>query len=662
MIKKICLFAFLLGFTGICSSQNKTDDVLFTVDDSPVMASEFVRVYNKNLDLVKDESQKDIDAYLDLFINYQLKIKEAKRLKMDENETYRREFSNYKKQLTKNYLNDNKVTEALVSEAYSRLLLDVNATHILIRLDESETDTIGVYNELITLRNKALLNGFETVRTNLISDNPKGPNGSIAYNNFQIYAEDLGYFTAFKMVYAFENIAYNTNVGDVSMPFRTRFGYHILNVVDKRPSRGEVGVSHIMVANQQKDSLLNPEVRINEIYKKIEQGEKFESLAKQFSDDKSSAGKGGQLTAFSGGQLSSKEFEDMAFSLLKKDEISKPFKTEYGWHIIKLNQKKAIVTIDKMRSELEQKVKRDTRSSLINTALASKLKAQYSIEESKETLDYFETVLTDAYFKKSWTLPQENFDFDAVLFKINEEKYLSGKFGKHLMSVQQKYYTKKIPLRAVINQEYEAYMENEVIKYHENNLEKENEDFAHILKEYRDGLLLFDLMENEVWNAGAKDSIGLQKFYEEKKGNYMWKKRVDAVVISAASQVDISSVENYLKKGMSTDEISALLNSDSEQKIIVTKEVMEKGDQSLPMDFEFKEGLSKIYQYHDAYHIINVFKLFPESNKTLDETKGKVISDYQNHIEMNWLIELNDRYKVVINKEVLNKVKSQILN
>ena len=374
MNNKLYISALLLCFAVFGFSQNKSTDVLFTVDDSPVYASEFVRVYNKNLDLVKDESQKDIDSYLELFVNYQLKIKEAKRLKMDENVTYKREFSNYKKQLTKNYLSDSNVTESLIREAYDRLLFDIKATHILIKLDESQSDTLSAYNEMLTLRNKALSEGFENVRRGLISNNPKGANGSIAYKNYQVYAEDLGYFSAFKMVYSFENAVYSTAVDEISMPFRTRFGYHIVNVMDKRPSRGEVTVSHIMVSNKTKDSLLNPEARINEIHKIIEQGEKFESIARQFSDDKSSASKGGLLSPFTGGQLSSKEFEDMAFGLRKKDEISKPFETAYGWHIIKLKQKKGMASFDNMRSELVQKVKRDNRSSLINSALALKLR------------------------------------------------------------------------------------------------------------------------------------------------------------------------------------------------------------------------------------------------------------------------------------------------
>ena len=238
------------------------------------------------------------------------------------------------------------------------------------------------------MRDRIIKEGYETVQKEV-------------HDGKTVFAEDLGYFSAFKMVYPFETAAFNTKVGEVSMPFRTRFGYHIVNVTDKRPSLGEVTVAHIMVANNQKDSLLNPETRIKEIYKKLQQGENFESLAKQFSDDKSSSSKGGVLSPFTGGQLGSQEFEDVAFSLEKKDEVSQPFKTDFGWHIVKLIRKKGIQPYEEVKAEFENKVKRDSRSQLINSALAKKLNETYKVVDNKEALSYFESIINDDYFKQS---------------------------------------------------------------------------------------------------------------------------------------------------------------------------------------------------------------------------------------------------------------------
>ncbi|WP_298896558.1 peptidylprolyl isomerase [uncultured Psychroserpens sp.] len=644
---KLFVTSLLLCFSLGLQAQVKDKDVLFTVEGEPVMASEFIRVYNKNLDLVKDESQKDIDAYLELFVNYQLKVKEARRLELDKDPNYLREFNNYKKQLTKNFMADNKVTDALVEEAYHRTTNDVKVSHILVRLDETETDTTAVYNQLLELRERVAKEGYATVQ-------------KAVHNGKTIFAEDLGYFGGFKMVYPFETVAFNTPKGEISMPFRTRFGYHILKVFDKRKSLGEVTVAHIMISNKQKDSTVVPETRINQIYKKIQQGEKFESLAKQFSNDKSSAKKGGALAPFTGGQLSSKEFEDVAFSLENQGDISAPFKTAYGWHIMKLIRKKGIQPFEEVKVQLQNKVKRDSRSKLINSALVKKLATKYKVEENKEGLTYFESIITDAYFKQAWKTP-EGFDADKTLIKIGDVSVSNKAFSDHLMSNQRKYNNRRANPKALIETEYNAFYEAQVLKYHEDNLEFENEDFAFVLKEYRDGLLLFDLMEKEVWNRAAKDSVGLKAFFEKNRANYTWKDRVDAVILSSASERKIDQLRDALLNGADIDEMYSKLITERSSTLITTQDVFEEGHASLPKDFEFNKGTSKIYNHNDSYHVIYVKEVFPSGHKTLDEARGKVVSDYQAYIEDDWVDTLSKRFKVKLNDSVLKRVKKQIL-
>jgi len=629
-------------------AQIDKEDVLFTVDNESVMASEFIRVYNKNLDLVKDESQKDVDAYLELFINYQLKVKEAKRLELDKDPKYIREFSNYKTQLTKNFMSESKVTENLVKEAYDRSTMDVEAQHILIRIDENATDTTQVYNRLLELRKRIMNEGYAAVQKEV-------------HDGKTVYAENLGYFSAFKMVYPFETVAYNTEVGEVSMPFRTRFGFHIVQVTGKRPSLGEVTVAHIMVANNQKDSLLNPETRIKEIYKKIQQGENFESLAKQFSDDKSSAAKGGKLAPFSGGQLGSQEFEDVAFSLTDKSQISEPFKTDFGWHIVKLIGKKGVQPFEEVKAVFANKVQRDSRSRLINSALANQLDKTYKVKDNSEALSYFGNIIDDNYFKNSWAVP-EDLDQEKVFINIGNETITYGEFAKYLFKNQRNYTNKNVNGYTLIKNIYSKYKEDEIINYHKNNLELVNEEFAHVLKEYRDGLLLFDLMEKEVWNAASKDTVGLKAFYEKNKDNYMWKERVDAVILSSADEDIAKKAMELLKKGKSIESIEAKLNKGDAQNVISTNGVFELGDQVLPENFEFKNGVSKVYKHNDSYHVFMVNAVISKSHKSLEGARGKIVSDYQNQIESDWIKSLNERYKVKINDNVLQKVKSQILN
>ena len=636
----------LLWLTAFVNAQVSPEDVLFTVDDHPVKAEEFIRVYNKNLDLVKDESQKDVDGYLDLFVNYQLKVKEAKRIGLDQDPKYIREFTSYKDQLVKNYLSDSKVTEALIKEAYERMGYDVKASHILIRLDENEIDTLKVYQQLSKLRDRVLKEGFEKVKDEV-------------HDGMTVFAEDLGYFSAFKMVYEFENAAFNTKVGDVSMPFRTRFGYHIVHVEDKRLSLGEATVAHIMVTLKENDSLADPEKRIQEIYKRLKQGEDFSDLAKQFSDDKSSANKGGEMAPFTGGELNAPEFEKVAFGMTALGDISKPFKTDYGWHIIKLLDKKRTPPYDEIKYDIENKIQRDSRSKLINATLASQLKANYDITVNPNAKGYFESILNANFFSRSWTLPK-NFEKDQTLFTIEADTVKYGDFGQRLSSIQSVYTDQKMPFRTVVEKEFKNFEEDAILNYHKEHLEYENEDFAQILREYRDGLLLFDLMEKEVWNAAVQDTMGLHNYYKNHKDNYFWEDRVDVIMATAAKENDIKTVARLLRRGQLPEDIGKDLNTDQTQKVMFTSGMMASSDPSLPQDGILRTGLSKIYQYNNAFHVVKVNKLLPKTNKTFDEARGKIISDYQNTLESSWLQALRARYEVTVDPVVLQKVKSQI--
>ncbi|MDX1317445.1 peptidylprolyl isomerase [Xanthomarina gelatinilytica] len=643
---------FLIAVFSLCffasNAQNPNDEVLFTVENDPVYVSEFTRVFNKNIDLVKDESQKDVDEYLKLFINYKLKLKEAEALGLDKKPSYLNELSSYKSQLASNYLTDSKVTDELIEEAYKRMTTEVDASHILIRLDDNPTpeDTLQAYNKLLKLRDRVMQEGFETVKKDI-------------HNGKTVYAEDLGYFSAFKMVYNFETAAYNTPVGEVSMPFKTRFGYHIVWVKDKRESRGERTVAHIMISNQKKDRPHDkPESRINDIYLKLQQGEDFEALAKQFSEDQSSASKGGMLAPFTGGQLSSVEFENQAFALEHVGDISKPFETEYGWHIIKLYGKKPVASFEDMKAELEEKVKRDSRSQLINESLLNNLKQQYQVSDATPDLSYFESILNDNYFIGKWVLPTD-FKAQEPLIKIQEKQIVYEDFGQYLVKNQRRQMP-KMSIKTLVVNSYHAFLENELLQYKKERLEVENQDYANIVEEYRDGLLLFDLMETEIWNAAKKDSVGLQTYYNNHKDNYFWNQRVDAVVASSAKKTTIKKVQKLLQNNQTPEQIKAALNSESEIDVIFTSGIMDAQHQSLPADFKFKTGVSDIYKFNEGYIVANVKEVLPKETKSFEEAKGAVISDFQNHKEANWILSLEEKYQVNVNQDVLESVKKQL--
>lgn len=621
------------------------DKILFTVNNTPVYAEEFVRVYNKNLDLVQDESQKDVDTYLDLYINYKLKLEEAKAEGLDQQPSYVRELDTYKKQLAKNYLTDKKVTDELIDEAYERSLTEIKASHILIRLPENANpaDTLKVYNELLRLRDRVVKEGYKQVQKEV-------------HNGSTIFAEDLGYFSAFKMVYDFENAAYDTEVGEVSLPFRTRFGYHIVYVQEKRRARGEVSVGHIMISNRSE----NPDTRINEVYSKLTQGEEFEDLAKQFSEDKGSAAKGGRLDPFSSGQLTSQEFEDVAFKLKENGDISEPFRTQFGWHIVKLYDKKPIKSFEEFKPELEVKIKRDSRSQLINESRLNKLKETYSVKTNQEGLNYFTSIMNDDFYKHTWTLPKD-FPIDKTLVTIGDEDINYNEFGQYLTNSQRRG-AARVPLDRLVNEQYITFLNDRILRYQEENLESENKEYANIVNEYREGLLLFDVMEEHIWNAAKTDTIAIKEFYNINKDDYQWHKRAQAVVASCSSKKEAKKVTKMFEAGTSVEDIKQSLNTENEINVMFTTGMMEAGHQALPENFDFKTGVSKVYKYNNGYVVADVSEVIPVSTKSYEEAKGSVVSDYQNAKEEEWLQQLKAKYEVDVNQKVLKEVKNQIKN
>lgn len=644
MIRNKVAFLFFICFTTIGIGQNS--NVLLSVVDEKVSTKEFMKLYNKNLDLVKDESQKELDNYLQLFIDYKLKLKEAKRLGFDEDATYKREFQNYKKQLTKNYINDNEVTDAIVKEAYDRSLYDVKASHILILNDPQVEDTLVAYNQLLEYRKVLENEGFEGAKSKY-------------HDGKKVLVEDLGYFSVFKMVYDFESMAYNTKPGEVSMPFKTQFGYHVVRIDEKRPSKGKVTVAHIMVSNKQKDTTLNIKERIDDVYKKVLKGESFDALAKQFSDDKSSARVGGKLRPFKSGNLSSIEFENAAFGLENVGDITKPIKSDFGWHIIKLLKKEPVLPYEEMKSTLENQVKRDARSKLINSVMVKKLEIQYAIEKNTQAKQYFRPILEDGYLAGKFELPKE-YNGTVPVVKVNDVTFTNNDFLQHLKAVQRKYMRQKMSVKNILDAEFQTFYENSVLKFREENLVNENEEFSDILDEYKNGLLLFTLMEKEIWNKASKDSLGLKNYYNENSDNYTWEERIKATIISTKSEKDAKRIRLLINASDSIESLEKQLKENNVDKYIFTNGVFERSNIKIPSNLEFKQGVSEIYEHNESFHVYVIDEVMPSGQKTFKEARGSIVNDFQNKFEKDWLQDLRNRFNVTINEKVFEELKKQL--
>lgn len=651
-ISRLLIFVFLLSPIYLLA---QTKEVLFTVDNNPYYTDEFVRVYKKNLDLVKDDSQKDLDKYLELFIGYKLKVEKANKLGLQNGSSYQNELKSYRNQLSKNYLNDSKVTNELVQEAYNRMQQEVRASHILVLVDEgaSPADTLKAYQKVVAIK-KRLDAGedFVTVAKDASEDPSAKDNGG-----------DLGYFSAFRMVYPFENAAYRTKVGQISKPFRTRFGYHIIKVVDKRANRGEVTAAHIMLLKQDENGPKeNAKSTIEEIYQKIQQGENFESLAQQFSDDKSSSVRGGVLQRFGSGQLSSEEFENVAFGLKEKNQISTPFETQFGWHIVKLIEKHPIGTLADTKAELEDKIKRDERSLLITNSLAKKMRSKYSFTKDAKVIGKVKSVVTDKIYDKSWVVPDDFKEVNSVVLTLNKDKKVTAKPFLDFINNSQKGTLTSKPTSKLVDELFEKFTDEQLIAYYNENLENEFLEFKYVMDEYRDGLLLFDLMEKEIWNRAKTDTLGLTTYFKNNIKNYQWKKRFQADILSSTDLKIIQKAQKFLKKGKSLEYIKEQLNKDGKVNVISKSGLYEEDYDVLSQFKGLTKGVSTILTKDNYYFVVQVTDEKPAGAKELSECRGRVISDYQQYLELYWVDELKKEFTVKVNQDNFSQIKRQLSN
>lgn len=643
------LFLVFLSSTTVFSQKKK--DVLMTIDGNPVYANEFERVYKKNLDLVQDESQKDIDGYLQLFIDYKLKIFEAKAQDLDKGEVYKSEFSKYRDQLSRNYLFEDKLTEDLAKEAYERSKEEINASHILVLVsyEAKPQDTLAAYNKIKSIREKAIKGAdFEQLaKTNSEEPNANNSGGS------------LGYFSVFNMVYPFETAAYTTKVGAISDIVRTSFGYHIIKVNDRRVRAPKIMVSHIMISDKKGARTFDPEERINEIATMLKQGQSFESLAKEYSDDKNSAVNGGKLKAFSKGELRAPEFEDAAYELKNIDEISDPIKTDFGWHIIRLDEIVPNPTFEEEKVSFEKRVKQGDRGKVVVNAVNKKIKEMYNFKKEENYLPFFNTYLSDSVLSRKWKMEPIPAAQNKSLFTIGKKAVKFSDFAKYIEERQRSTmpFKDKESLLASFYDEFET---EQLKEYFRDQLEVENEEYAAILGEYRDGLLIFDVMDKNIWKEAKNDTIGLQQFYEKTKQIYRWKQRVDADIFSATSQINAQRVQKMLGEGKAAEEIKTELNPEGTVNVLLTQGVFEVGEQELPQNMEVKKGVSTIYPSNDSFTVVNVKEILPEGVKELEDVKGRVISSYQNELETQWMNQLHSKYKVEVNNKTLKRLKKQL--
>jgi peptidyl-prolyl cis-trans isomerase SurA len=654
-MKKVFVSIFcVVLFLSAQAQEKSANQVLFTVVNDTVKADEYKAVYNKNRDIGEDIDPKTPLEYLDLYINFKLKVHDAKELGKDTMPNFLREFRNYREQLVKPYLSDKDVTNELVREAYTRMKHDVKASHIMVKLDKnpSPDDTLVAYNKALSIRNKIVKDGISFESLAASSDD--------TYSAKRV--GDLGFFTVFGMVYPFETAAYTTRMGELSMPVRSQYGYHLVKPTDKREARGKVTVAHIMLIDNDKttdEERENVKTRIDEIFAKLDAGEEFETLVRQYSDDKTSIPRGGQLDPFGINKMYP-EFENTSFGLESLGDYSQPIKTPVGWHILKLIKKDEKLSFENVQAELKGKVERDVRAQQSEVSVMKRIKQDYSFKEFPKLYQKaFKQVNEESYNKGEWKV--ENIkNADVVLFSFADKSYTVKDFLTFL-EISQTKFRRGNTLDSKLYKAIKEYADGELLSYEKSRLSIKYPEFRLLEREYFEGILLFDLTEEKVWRKAMSDTSGLKAFFEMNTANYQWPTRYQAYKVDASSKKICKKAIKLLKKNKLQADVINTLTENSKLDLAIDSGLYTATELELSSINEINEpGKTDIEVQNDRYMQGLILNIEAPRAKTFDEAKGKVISDYQEYLEAQWLEDLELKYPVKVNQDVLDKVVSEL--
>ena len=660
---KLVLLALLLSVVAAVTAQTN-DPVVIKINKEEIKLSEFKNTFAKNNNL-QTTTKADLDSYIDLYIDFRLKYAEALALQLDTITRLQKELAGYREQAASQYLTDKEVDEKIINEACERMKYDIRACHILkqVNRDAAPADTLAAYNEIMKIR-KRILNGedFATVAKET-SDDPSAPDKKSAGGELIQYGNhgDLGYFTVFDLVYSFESGAYSTPVGTLSMPIRSEFGYHLIYVKDKKPALGKCRVTQIMMPFSHNRNLTESErdldakkaeKAIKEAYQDLLNGMNFDSVKVKYMGESANA----ELPLFGCNRFDG-DFIQPIYSL-KVGEYSQPVKTIYGWHIIKLLETHPVVIDNNTKASIKSKIMRDSRSNKSKEAFTERVKKENNFVEyvnpktKKSTVEDFYTALDSNIFIGKFRAEMVS-HLTKKMFSIGGKTYTQQDFANYL-ELHPFTNLKQDELVNIVNFAYKRYVETIATDLENSKLESKYPEFAALMEEYKEGILIYELNDQKVWRKAETDSVGLQNFYETIKDKYKYPTRIKAVQVKCVDAATAKKAEKLLNKTNNLDIINAKLNKKSVT-VVADEVVYWKGQNK---DFDKicdwnTAGINKIYADKNENVLVKITGILQPSPKPLKEVKGSIISEYQNVLEQQWIEQLHKNNSIWVDKNTI---------
>lgn len=639
-------------------AQKDDDLVLFTINGQPTKLSEFQYIYDKTNGTNADYSRQSLEEYLELYIKFKLKVQKAKDMKLDTVPSLKSELMGYRQQLANSYLIDRQITDKLMREAYERKKQDVDISHIMIAVNQNATpeDTLRALNKIKDIQAQ-IKNGksFEEMAGTFSDDNTSKGNGG-----------RVGYITAVLSngFYDLETAAYTAPLNQVVGPVRTSLGYHLVKVNNRRPARGEMEVAHILVRTG--EEWATPEQAskvIKTVEEKLNAGESFEELAKTYSQDRATSSKGGYLGLF-GINRYEVSFENAAFGLEKDGDISRPFLTSAGWHIVKRISKKEQLPYAQERSRLESVIRNDSRFELANKALVERIKKEGKFVETLQPFWSFRDTLSAAFLTLAWRAPELDDRTNRVLFQFGNSYFvMMSDFLDYVQRAARERISlgrQNIAPKEVANTLYATFTKEQALKFEEGQLQEKYPEFKALMREYEEGILLFEATKILVWDKASQDTVGLENFFKTVQGKYNWEDRVNATqyIINNEGIAVVSDIRASAKK-MTPKEMLTKFNEGEKPLISVEEMVIEKGRNKSLDALTWSAGTLSENELDNVKKTVSFYKIesvIPRSPKTLKEARGYVVADYQDYLEKKWVETLMKEYDVKVNKRVLSRL------
>ena len=645
----------MLAGTAGCSSSNMSSVDPFDMEiDTNMVAyfgqsmldlSDFEEQYARSVGNREIAAGDSIDLYvdfLDRYVDFRLKVMYAQELGLDEDSSLIDEINTYRKQLARPYLLEKEILDPILRDLYDKKQNMVDASHILVRVGRAAgPEEVDAAFDKISLIKDSVDMGLDF--------------GDLAYRNSEdpsargarIGAKGrLGYFVGGQMVKEFEDQAYATPVDSVSNIFRSDFGYHIMKVHDRKERVQDVWASHIAVRHARMQSsdpadTLTAEERIALIKARLDRGEDFVAVAGEVSEDLDSRARGGQIGRLTYTQQNMPEgFKEALFNLKEPGDYSDVVRTDYGFHIVRLDKRAPNETFEESYDELKTQASRLPRVKQAETAMAMQIREKYGI--SVDTMLTLE-ILDGRHFGAAdiLTLPQESLQMQVASIGDRSFKFKDIVDFAETASIPFKPDTLGLVLDAL-----DRFLNDEALNYEASKLEARDQEFKRILDEFQNGLLLFKLMEDSVWTAAAQDTAGLMAYHAPRADSFWYGDRTRIISFRSRSDSLLKSVTARLDDGMPLANLIDMIEDDSTMNVRIDTTYLEGPnnsvfDKALALD----EGkYTQPIKNSNAFLVMVNQGIEKARQKTFQEARSEVLNAYQTIIEENLVGRLRKKY------------------